>query len=183
MSSSVSLHVGNGVACRFYNHEGCNKGDECTYSHAADTDSIQNSLGQNVCLHFLKGYCRFGDYKCRYSHSRDHLALEDIDAISSTCEAPEKTVHEAASVSSDVPKTQSKKNGKKTSRGKVPATGENRYRRKFGSGIDWDIESEMEERMDNWGFTEDEVQELLCQGVKPWDDDARDVLNFLYDCY
>ncbi|KAH9035205.1 TPR-like protein [Lactarius pseudohatsudake] len=27
-------------------------------------------------------------------------------------------------------------------------------------------------RAENWGFTDDEVQELLCQGVKPWDDDA-----------
>ncbi len=26
--------------------------------------------------------------------------------------------------------------------------------------------------MDNYGFTEDDVQELLCQGVNPWDDDA-----------
>jgi hypothetical protein len=30
----------------------------------------------------------------------------------------------------------------------------------------------MAERMDNYGFTEDEVMELLSQGVKPWDDDA-----------
>ena len=29
-----------------------------------------------------------------------------------------------------------------------------------------------EERANNWGFTNDEVEELLCQGVKPWDDDA-----------
>lgn len=31
---------------------------------------------------------------------------------------------------------------------------------------------EGEERMSNFGFTHDEVQELLAQGVKPWDDDA-----------
>ncbi|KAH9983249.1 hypothetical protein BJV74DRAFT_851408 [Russula compacta] len=41
-------------------------------------------------------------------------------------------------------------------------------------------ESEMEERMANFGFTEDEVSELLCQGVKPWDEDAWDVRNALY---
>lgn len=28
------------------------------------------------------------------------------------------------------------------------------------------------ERMNNFGFTYDEVDELMCQGVKPWDDDA-----------
>ena len=35
-----------------------------------------------------------------------------------------------------------------------------------------EFESEAKERMDNFGFTEDEMMELLCQGVKPWDDDA-----------
>jgi hypothetical protein len=28
-------------------------------------------------------------------------------------------------------------------------------------------------RAGNWGFTDDEVQELLCQGIEPWDEDAR----------
>lgn len=31
---------------------------------------------------------------------------------------------------------------------------------------------EEDERMANYGFTNDEVMELLSQGVKPWDDDA-----------
>lgn len=35
------------------------------------------------------------------------------------------------------------------------------------------------ERMQNGGFTNDQVNELLCQGVKPWDDDAWDVLEAL----
>ena len=35
-----------------------------------------------------------------------------------------------------------------------------------------EMDSEVEERMANFGFTEDEVMELACQGVKPWDDDA-----------
>ena len=33
-------------------------------------------------------------------------------------------------------------------------------------------DSEAQERRDNYGFTEDDVLELLCQGVKPWDEDA-----------
>ena len=43
------------------------------------------------------------------------------------------------------------------------------------SGLDLDDfeeSDEEEERMNNFGFTEGEVMELLCQGVKPWDDDA-----------
>ncbi|KAK0452745.1 uncharacterized protein EV420DRAFT_1645595 [Desarmillaria tabescens] len=183
MSINASLHVGNGIACRFYNHEGCIKGDKCAYSHSADSDSIQDSRGKNVCLQFLKGYCRFGDYKCRYSHSRNHLTQEDIDSASATPAASEKVTPEASKVSSDVPEKKSKKKGKKTSSGKThaPRTA-NRFRQDFGGDLDWDFENEMEERMNNNGFTDDEVQELLCQGVKPWDDDARDVLNFLYSC-
>ncbi|KAK0501834.1 hypothetical protein EDD18DRAFT_1279551 [Armillaria luteobubalina] len=182
MSSSV-LRSGNGIACRFYNHDGCNKGDACAYSHAADSDSIQDSCGKNVCLHFLKGYCRFGDYKCRYSHSRDHLAQKDIDAISATLASSSKAAHEATKVSPDAPKTKTKKKAKKTLRSKAPAPAANRYAHNFEGDFDWDIEDEMEERTYNYGFTEDDVQELLCQGVKPWDDDAMDVLAALHDYY
>ncbi|KAK6183592.1 hypothetical protein SNE40_011042 [Patella caerulea] len=37
-----------------------------------------------------------------------------------------------------------------------------------------------DERMENFGFTNDEVMELLCQGIKPWDDEAYDALEVLY---
>ncbi|KAH8978379.1 hypothetical protein EDB86DRAFT_942928 [Lactarius hatsudake] len=48
-------------------------------------------------------------------------------------------------------------------------------------GLDLDdFEDSQEERMNNFGFTEDELQELICQGVKPWDDDAWDVLDAIY---
>ena len=36
-----------------------------------------------------------------------------------------------------------------------------------------EFNSEAQERMGNYGFTEEDELELLCQGVKPWDDDAR----------
>ena len=38
---------------------------------------------------------------------------------------------------------------------------------------DSELEREMEERMMNCGFTNDEAHDLICQGVKPWDDDAQ----------
>jgi hypothetical protein len=53
--------------------------------------------------------------------------------------------------------------------------GEECVRSGWHSGLDlddFDGSDEAEERMNNFGFTEDEVMELLCQGVKPWDDDA-----------
>ncbi|KAI0052818.1 hypothetical protein FA95DRAFT_1601514 [Auriscalpium vulgare] len=37
----------------------------------------------------------------------------------------------------------------------------------------------MEQRSNNMGFTDDQLEELLSQGVKPWDDDAWDVLEAL----
>ncbi|TFY64734.1 hypothetical protein EVG20_g5849 [Dentipellis fragilis] len=54
----------------------------------------------------------------------------------------------------------------------VPRWGENML--EFGD------DGDVEERMMNHGFTNDEVEELLAQGVKPWDDDARAVLDVLY---
>ena len=50
----------------------------------------------------------------------------------------------------------------------------------LASAIESDDDSEAEERAQNCGFTNDEVQELLCQGVKPWDPEAWDVINVLY---
>lgn len=43
--------------------------------------------------------------------------------------------------------------------------------RRYGDEWEDDDEDDYEERANNFGF-DDEVNELLCQGVKPWDDDA-----------
>jgi hypothetical protein len=37
-------HLGNGISCRFYNHEGCTKGTDCRYSHAPDEKSVRDRL-------------------------------------------------------------------------------------------------------------------------------------------
>ncbi|KAJ2914216.1 hypothetical protein MD484_g6210, partial [Candolleomyces efflorescens] len=63
----------NGVACRFYNHGGCSRGEECTFSHSPDEKSVRDELGKNVCLHFLLGDCKFGDLNCIYSHDDRYL--------------------------------------------------------------------------------------------------------------
>ena len=42
--SSDCAHVGNGVPCRFYNHDGCVRGAECAYSHAPDERSVRDLL-------------------------------------------------------------------------------------------------------------------------------------------
>lgn len=50
-----------------------------------------------------------------------------------------------------------------------------------GYGSDATYEDELDERTCNMGFTRGEMDELLCQGVKPWDEDAWDVLAALHD--
>ena len=88
--SSDCAHVGNGVPCRFYNHDGCVRGEECGYSHAPDERSVRDLLsvcsllslgfylpifnrGKNVCTYFLLNLCKFGPGKCVYSHRRNAL--------------------------------------------------------------------------------------------------------------
>ena len=45
-----------------------------------------------------------------------------------------------------------------------------------------DSSDEMDQRMSNGGFTNSEVFDLACQGVKPWDDDAHAVLGTRSAC-
>lgn len=42
--SSDWNHEGNGIPCRFYNHEGCMRGTECRFSHAPDHKSVRDRL-------------------------------------------------------------------------------------------------------------------------------------------
>jgi hypothetical protein len=42
--SSDWHHEGNGIPCRFYNHDGCTRGIDCRYSHAPDEKSVRDRL-------------------------------------------------------------------------------------------------------------------------------------------
>jgi hypothetical protein len=42
--SSDYGHEGNGIPCRFYNHDGCKKGNNCPFSHAPDEKSVRDEL-------------------------------------------------------------------------------------------------------------------------------------------
>ncbi|KAG6841163.1 hypothetical protein C0991_001291 [Blastosporella zonata] len=100
--SSDCNHVGNGVPCRFYNHDGCARGAECDFSHAPDEKSVRDDLGKNICLYYLLGSCKFGDLKCIYSHSKAALPTthgwwndpEQIARVKSVLELAEKNAKE-----------------------------------------------------------------------------------------
>ena len=42
--SSDWSHEGNGIPCRFYNHDGCLRGTDCRFSHAPDHKSVRDRL-------------------------------------------------------------------------------------------------------------------------------------------
>lgn len=42
--SSDWNHEGNGIPCRFYNHDGCMRGNDCRFSHAPDHKSVRDRL-------------------------------------------------------------------------------------------------------------------------------------------
>ena len=66
--------------------------------------------------------------------------------------------------------------GRGGGQGRAGGSGRNIGRGETGQILQFDDEDEWEswgeERMNSYGFTEDEEMELLAQGVKPWDDDA-----------
>ncbi|KAI0704397.1 hypothetical protein C8T65DRAFT_830765 [Cerioporus squamosus] len=70
--SEDASHTGNGTPCKFYNHDGCRHGSSCRFKHAADSKSVRDELGRNVCISWLLGECFFGD-KCVYAHDKTYL--------------------------------------------------------------------------------------------------------------
>ncbi|KAF9220691.1 TPR-like protein [Gyrodon lividus] len=178
--SSDCEHEGNGVPCKFYNHDGCAKGSACRFSHAPDSKSERDSLGKNVCSYFLMGICRFGDHKCSYSHSRDHLpekgwwtTQEGIANAKEIYKLKQVLQKDVAAATEEYVSTSLDSGKGKASRNKKSKSRRNRFHTSpYG---DWDSGKEMTE----FGFTESDVEELLCQGVKPWDEDAHDALAIL----
>jgi hypothetical protein len=44
-SDSEDYHrIGNNIPCRHYNNDGCARGDDCLYKHAADNRSVRDGL-------------------------------------------------------------------------------------------------------------------------------------------
>ncbi|TFK66784.1 hypothetical protein BDN72DRAFT_843792 [Pluteus cervinus] len=71
--TSDCLHIGDYEPCQRYNHKTCPFGTRCYHSHAPDERSWRDERGKNVCIHFLMGYCRFSDGRCKYTHVEDYL--------------------------------------------------------------------------------------------------------------
>ncbi|PPQ97683.1 hypothetical protein CVT26_001866 [Gymnopilus dilepis] len=136
--SSDCNHVGNGIQCRFYNHDGCARGSECQFSHAPDEKSVRDELGKNVCIYYLLDACKFGAAKCIYSHSKAALPKkgwwnnpEQVVKVKSVLEAAEKQSREQRQIENEkwrahvkAMRAASKEKGKEGKEGaaKVPKT-------------------------------------------------------------
>jgi hypothetical protein len=101
----ASEHLGNGVACRYYNRSRCLKGNACPFSHGPDLYSLRSHpgyvnlapsyttrqvtdtrnidisyRGRNVCFYFIyNNKCRFKPEECNYSHKRSDLRWNDVE--------------------------------------------------------------------------------------------------------
>ena len=153
--------------------------------------------GRNVCVQFLLGDCRFGS--CVYSHDKTYLPPgrwwdddEKRDAIRYISKGPIPRQNPAF-----MPCIFAIMDNRIAWAGAYAAETEEvsthwkenmMMLKYFGDIMDGDEEyaaygnkgrgsrggrGRGRGRAGNWGFTDDEVQELLCQGVKPWDEDAR----------
>ncbi|KAI8896685.1 hypothetical protein BC833DRAFT_527979 [Globomyces pollinis-pini] len=142
--------------CRFFSKGTCNKGDACRFSHQQPNKTILNC--GNLIVY---GKCEYGS-NCIYSHSILSKSENVQTVFGSEQEQKVKSygnpVVEFATLN------------------KPPKTQLERLRNSYCSDDESDLE---EQRIQNGGFTDEEVNELLCQGVKPWDEDAWAVLNAL----
>ncbi|CCM00578.1 uncharacterized protein FIBRA_02613 [Fibroporia radiculosa] len=222
--SSEFLHGGNGIPCRYLNHEGCRRGSHCRFKHAPDAKNIRDKLGRNVCFLWLIGHCRFRDC-CYYAHDETYLP----DDVFWNSDAPRKTDARVSMFKEDPgPRMQqdcfeayavihnwrfdrwiqvdyydqdssNDESGPAVytdtiQRNREFQTANKMVGPRFGHHMDkfkdddekMDnyndfMESGIDEQAENFGFARDEARELLCQGIKPWDDDAWDVLHALQD--
>ncbi|KIJ67435.1 hypothetical protein HYDPIDRAFT_25888 [Hydnomerulius pinastri MD-312] len=124
----------------------------------------------------------FGDEKCTYSHSKEHLPTkgwwtteEGIANAKHTWKLKRTLQREVAAVTEGYVAT-----SLGSRRSKAKRTSKARRNRSDTSPFaGWDSDGELNE----YGFTNSDTEELLCQGVKPWDDDAHEVLAVLRNGY
>ncbi|CDO77835.1 hypothetical protein BN946_scf184714.g10 [Trametes cinnabarina] len=181
-------HTGNHIPCKHYNHEGCTRGTRCRFNHAPDAKSVRDELGRNVCIYWLLGDCRFGDERCVYAHDRTYLPergwwndkerYPDIRKEGSATLGNNRRRSRAA--------LKRLVETLKPDDWRLDMWADGGYAKevhlKHLYGDDWyededawvdedeSLEREIEERMMYAGHTRADFEELLCQGIKPWDE-------------
>ncbi|KAI0264883.1 hypothetical protein BC834DRAFT_237374 [Gloeopeniophorella convolvens] len=198
--SSDCQHEGNGEPCRSYNHDGCSSGTQCVFSHAPDYNSVRDELGRNVCLNYLLETCKLGVNECVYAHEMTYLRR------GGWWDNPKKRSRYRATIVPAL-KMENSINGilmlsimenryiwnwpelaalDAELRNQPPATlawGEDNQ--SGGPCESGDSDDKMHQRSEpeqagrpqNYGFSREEVQELLGRGFKPWEERSDDVVQ------
>ncbi|KAI0367861.1 hypothetical protein BV20DRAFT_1023528 [Pilatotrama ljubarskyi] len=199
-------HRGNGTPCRFYNHDGCKNGKRCRFRHAPDDKSVRDELGRNVCIYWLLGKCRFGDERCVYAHDRTYLPergwWDNETRNKRLCEAVEESLLllprdclPPAPLATAV-KPDSWRKDMWAAGGYARVA---QMRKRYGDGSryveeeDFGEEDEEEEYVDEDGIDDEDddeedeyddpeermnefYEEMLMQGIKPWEVESYDEL-------
>ncbi|KAI0776992.1 hypothetical protein BD413DRAFT_524578 [Trametes elegans] len=174
-------HVGNGTPCKFHNHGGCAHGTRCRFRHTPDGKSVRDELGRNVCVYWLFGECRFGDERCVYAHDKTYLPDHGWWTDTQRTARLRGVVRDVLNQHQPwAPKTLPAHALKPD-----PWRGDH-WAVMWGDGDDEDgyddnewseddggegrLWREIEERSLYAGHTRDDFEELLSQGIKPWDE-------------
>ncbi|KAF8909979.1 hypothetical protein CPB85DRAFT_1253481 [Mucidula mucida] len=165
-------------ACGYFNHQGCFRKRHCYYRHFADTASIPDSRRKNVCYHFIMGDCKFLDGTCWYSHCLKYLGPSKKKAQALA------TRREAAGKGTDVDKLLERMKAVKQSGDYEPDTQGYKVRVRQSDGsvaFEWssDDDESVESIVGPYGYAQDNVDLLMEQGIKPWDDEADAALSVL----
>lgn len=137
--------------------------------------TLTNVSGRNVCLMWLLGRCRFGDVRCVYAHDKTYLPQRgwwNNEEQLTTLHRKLHVLDQAGLPSRQI--EQALRDVVGSPWRKDPWTYmPYEYRKKkddqklLKKGL-----RQVAEQDNDFGFTQDECEELLSQGVKPWDDDA-----------
>ncbi|KAI9138105.1 hypothetical protein BKA69DRAFT_1177641 [Paraphysoderma sedebokerense] len=166
-SSSSTSYRQTPEPCRFFKQGSCRYGNQCRYFHDMSTGGptdplLQRQTGARKLPVNSDDPDEFDDINDYFDNMHNEMLMyglkpwevEDYDTFEDIKAAQRKFDAEA-----------------ELNKG-VPSDDE------FDDDDDL-FGDETEQRMNNGGFTDLELQELLAQGVKPWDNDAWDVLEAL----
>jgi hypothetical protein len=114
--------------------------------------------------------CKFGDVKCIYSHSKQYLDEDGWWNDEEEVAIKEILVRSAQEIAREQREIEevlwSVRRGRRSI---YRQRGEGARSERKGKGKKRSAQSYKRQH----SFTESEIEELMCQGVKPWDDDAR----------
>ncbi|ORX90270.1 hypothetical protein K493DRAFT_318075 [Basidiobolus meristosporus CBS 931.73] len=156
-NSPNSVTSGSPSVCRFFMKGYCRFGNSCRFSHQGlglPQGQPEPYLGRRnpmpTCRFWLQGNCRFGN-QCRYEHPIH---------VNPNIPAPFPYPLPVAYVPMPPPL--------------LPL--EN-YPGQEYSSEEFEYDREIEERIENFGFSEEEVLSLLAYGVMPWESNAWEILK------